>query len=171
MGDLEYNTIFILTVDGVHFRTHESRMKPSSKKYSHKFSGPGLSYEIGIAIHESRVVSIQGPFDASRSDITTFRNSLMKEIPKGKRECGNSGCMGAPDKILFYCEGHSKEMRRFINCVRARHENFNARIKNFRILAKCFCSNKKESHKLAFEAACVLIQYDMENGRPLMDIV
>ena len=72
MGDFEYDTIFILTVDGVHFRTHESRMKPSSKKYSHKFSGPGLSYEIGIAIHESRVVSIQGPFDASTADIITF---------------------------------------------------------------------------------------------------
>ena len=95
----------------------------------------------------------------------------MKEIPKGKSGYGNSGYMGAPDKILFHREGHSKEMRRFINRVRARHENFNARIKNFRILAECFRSNKKESHKLAFEAACVLIQYDMENGCLLMDIV
>ena len=72
MGNFEYNTIFILTVNGAHFRTHESRMKSLSKKYSHKFSSPGLLYEIGIAIHESRVVSIQGPFDASTADITTF---------------------------------------------------------------------------------------------------
>ena len=170
MGDYKYDTVFILTVDGVHFRTHESRKKPSAKKYSHKFHGPGLSYEIAIAIQEDRVLSIKGPEDASKADITTFRDSLLNEIPDGKKGIGDSGYRGEPTKISFHRPKHSKDMTNFINRARARHENFNARIKNYNILSNCFRSNEKAKHQMAFEAVCILIQYDMENGRPLMEM-
>jgi hypothetical protein len=41
--------IFIATVDGTHCPVFEPRVDPSSKWYSHKFHGAGLSYELAIA--------------------------------------------------------------------------------------------------------------------------
>ena len=62
-------------------------------------------------------------------------------------------------------------MTNFINCVRARHENFNARLKCFKIFSETFRGSwgKKEEHKMVFEAICILVQYEMENGHPLME--
>jgi hypothetical protein len=120
-----------LTVDGVHFKTYESRKNPTAKVYSHKSNGPAMSYEIAIAIHESRVLAINGPFDASTADITIFRDQLCDAMPEGKRGIGDSGYQGEPGKLTFHRPAHSKEMTNFINRVGARHENFNARIKNF----------------------------------------
>ena len=90
-GELKYDTIYILTVDGVHFRTFESHKNPSAKVCSRKFNGPALAYEIAIAIHESRLLSINGPSDASKHDITMFREKMMEDIPVGKRGIGDSG--------------------------------------------------------------------------------
>ena len=129
-----------------------------------------MTYEIAIAIHESRVLAINGPFDASKPDITIFREELSDAMPEGKRGIGDSGYQGEPTKLTIHRTAHSKEMTNFINRVRARHENFNARIKNFSILSNCFRSNDKIKHKMAFEAVCILCQYDMENGHPLMDV-
>lgn len=129
-----------------------------------------MTYEIAIAIHESRVLAINGPFDASKPDITIFREELCDAMPEGKRGIGDSGYQGEPTKLSIHRSAHSKEMTNFINRVRARHENFNARIKNFSILSNCFRSNDKIKHKMAFEAVCILCQYDMENGHPLMDV-
>jgi hypothetical protein len=95
---------------------------------------------------------------------------LMDKMPEGQRGIGDSGYQGEPNKLSFHRTGHSKDMTNFVNRVRARHENFNARMKNFSILSNCFRSNNKEKHKMAFEAVCVLCQYDMENGHPLMDV-
>jgi hypothetical protein len=160
-----------LTVDGVCFATYESRKHPTAKVYSHKSNGPAMSYEISIAIHESRVLEINGPFDASKADITIFRDQLKDAMPEGRREIGDSGYQGEPNKLSFHHTGHTKDMTNFINRVRARHENFNARIKNLKILSNCFRSNDKVKRKMAFEAVCILCQYDMENGHPLMDHV
>ena len=159
-----------MTVDGVHFRTYESRKNPTAKVYSHKSNGPAMTYEIAIAIHESRVLAINGPFDASKPDITIFREELSDAMPEGKRGIGDSGYQGEPTKLTIHRTAHSKEMTNFINRSQARHENFNARIKNFNILSNCFRSNDKIKHKMAFEAVCILCQYDMENGHPLMDV-
>ena len=127
-----------MTVDGVHFRTYESRKKPTAKVYSHKSNGPAMTYEIAIAIHESRVLAINGPFDASKPDITIFREELSDAMPEGKRGIGDSGYQGEPTKLTIHRTAHSKEMTNFINRSQARHENFNARIKNFNILSNCF---------------------------------
>jgi hypothetical protein len=114
---LKYDTVFILTVDGVHFRTYESRKNPTAKVYSHKSNGPAMSYEIAIAIHESRVLSINGPFDASKADITIFREELMDKMPEGQRGIGDSGYQGEPNKLSFHRTGHSKDMTNFVNHV------------------------------------------------------
>jgi hypothetical protein len=173
MGDFEHDTIFIITVDGVHCRTYEARKNPTAKVYSHKTHGPAVAYELGLAIYEDRLVWINGPFDASTHDIAMFRSEhdpgsgLMSHIPEGKRAIADSGYKGEPTRVTTHRENHSKEMRKFINRVRARHENFNARIKSFKILSERFRSDRVH-HKSAFESVCVLCQYDLENGHPLM---
>ena len=50
--------------------------------------------------------------------------------------------------------------------AQARHESFNGRIKVFGILDTRF-HHGVQKHKAVFEAACVIVQYDMETGRPL----
>ena len=50
--------------------------------------------------------------------------------------------------------------------VRARHESFCSRIKLFSALDRPFRHGARK-HKAVFEAVCVIVQYDMENGRPL----
>ena len=41
--------------------------------------------------------------------------------------------------------------------------------KNFAILAERFC-HPLDLHRAVFEAICVLVQYDMENGHLLMEV-
>ena len=53
--------------------------------------------------------------------------------------------------------------------ARARHKALNGRLKEFVILSGRF-RHKIEKHKIAFEAVCVIVQYSMENGRPLFPI-
>ena len=75
-----------MTVDGTHCRISEPRQQPSSKWYSHKFNGPGLVYEIGLAIHSKQIAWINGPYPAGDSDLAVFRKpgGLKEILPEGK---------------------------------------------------------------------------------------
>jgi hypothetical protein len=64
--------IFIVSVDGTHCPVLEPRTDPSSKWYSYKFNGAGLSYELAIAIHSQRLVWINGPFPALQEAQSTL---------------------------------------------------------------------------------------------------
>jgi hypothetical protein len=48
-------------VDGIDCRIREPRKIPSTEWFSQKFNGPGLTYELGIAIHQQKLVWIRGP--------------------------------------------------------------------------------------------------------------
>jgi hypothetical protein len=50
--------------------------------------------------------------------------------------------------------------------ARARHESFNGRLKFFESLNKTFCHNS-DNHVHIFEAVCVIVQYQMDNGAEL----
>jgi hypothetical protein len=56
----------------------------------------------------------------------------------------------------------------FKSRARLRHETFNGRIRHFNILSEIFRGSEK--HGPAFEAVCVLVQYQMENGSPLFAV-
>ena len=160
---------YILSVDGVHFPILEPRRTPSARWYSHKFNGPGLSYELALSIYEDKLVWINGPFKASTSDIFIFRQGLETIIPEGKLVIGDSGYKGS-DKVAISQVNDSNEVKRFKNRARARQESFNGRLKRFKILAETFRYHH-EKHGDVVNALCVLTQYDIENGRPLMDVL
>jgi len=98
------------------------------------------------------------------------RVSLLSLIPDGKLVYGDKGYQGAPKHILSgYNVCDSDEVKAFKTRVGARHETFNKRIKSFKALDDRF-RHGVAKHKVVFEAACVLVQYDMENGRPLFKL-
>jgi len=166
---------FLISVDGVHFRINELRRKPSARWCSYKFKSAGLAYEIGISIYYNRVVWINGPYQAADGDKEIYMSKLKKKMPKGKKAVADRGykCQETGEKTLSIRNSEDTEaVKAFKRRVRARHENFNARLKAFKILDSSFRAKKErlKKHKAAFEAVCVLCQYDMENGHPLFDV-
>ncbi len=167
--------VFLLTVDGVHCQVHEPihpTKSEDSSYYSHKFKRAALNYELGISVYDNALVWLNGPSKASQHDITIFRspNGLKELIPEGKRAIGDRGYASKRDTNVLSTPNSSdpNEVRKFKSRARARHESFNCKIKNFRVLAQCFC-HTLEDHKIVFEAICVICQYQLENGSPLFD--
>jgi hypothetical protein len=182
-GDFEDDEIFWISIDGVHCCIYEPRRDPSSKWFSHKSNGAGLTYELGIAIRSNRLVWIRGPFPASQHDMTTFRGgkkneakdetALFFQIPDGKRAVGDSGYRGEPGKVSVTRNGDSGEVKNFKGRVKSRHETFNGRLKAFKILSTRFrhrLGPDLSEHKAAFEAVCVACQFDLENDHGLFEV-
>lgn len=176
IGTFTKNTIYAYSVDGVHSRTKESRKTPTRKVYSHKFHGPGVAYEVGMAINENRILWSKGPFKASTNDVKMFNmkdtGAFHPDMPQGKKGIADSSYSHLKEHITVHRVGHSKEMTNFINRVRARHENIYSRLKVWDVLSDVFRGSweKHNEHKMYFEGCLVLLQYDMENGHPLMEV-
>lgn len=164
--------VFIISVDGVHCKVNEPIHPVYSKNpkyYSHKSNGPALDYELGISVFDNKLVWMKGPKPAATHDITVYREALKNKIPAGKRAIGDNGYRGEPNTISAPNSHDSKELRRFKSRARARHESFNARIKNFKCLSERF-RHGIDKHRICFEAVCVIVQYQLENGSPLFDV-
>jgi hypothetical protein len=165
----ENDEIFIITVDGIDCRIREPRKIPSTQWYSHKFDGPGLTYELGIAIHQQKLVWIRGPEPSGKGDLQNFRapDGLKSKIPLGKKVVADSIYKDVACAIKNPQD--TADVRRFKRRARARHETFNGRLKNFRVLAETF-RHGHSKHMWVFEAVCVITQYEIENGHPLFDV-
>jgi hypothetical protein len=173
--------VIIVSIDGIHCTINEPRQCPSSKWYSHKSHGPALAYEIAIAIQENKVVHIHGPFPAGIPDLSIFRSpgGLKSKLPDGKCVTADRGYRGEP-ALRTPNERDTEAAKTFKKRSQARHETFNSRLKSFNILSTRFRHshsgrNKEgitchDNHKTVFEAVCVLLQYDMENGHPLFAV-
>lgn len=174
----DFDEIFILSVDGVHCKIMEPRTDPSTKWYSQKSNGAGLSYELGIAIHHNQLCWINGPFPAGTNDMAIFKqpDGLMTRMPQGKRAIADQGYVGEPWMLSTRNPLDSAPLKQFKSRAKGRHESFNSRLKWFNILSHEFrgkdspSSNKLDKHKRVFGACCILVQYEMENGRPLFEV-
>lgn len=161
--------IFFLSIDGTHCPINEPR--PFSTKWSsHKFGGAaGVDYEIGLRIHESTVAWISGPHPAGTNDLTVFKNHLMPLLPDGLRVIADDAYTSAVDYASCRNTDYDpKEVAYFKERVMARHETFNSRLKKFRCLSQKW-RHALSFHKTVFEAICVIEQYQMELGQPLLD--
>ena len=129
-----------------------------------------MSYEIAIHLYDNKVAWINGPFQAGDYDITIFRKEggLKTKIPPGKLVIADKGYIG-DDQISTPNEMDSNEVKAFKRRARARQESFNGRVKELRVLSECFRSDPGK-HEILFEAVSVLVQFSMENGRPLMEM-
>ncbi len=114
---------------------------------------------------------ICGPFPASRPDINIFREEGLEDaIPEGKLAIGDSAYAASSRKVSVIHDSDSEKLKAFKNRARARQENFNERLKRFKILGQRF-NYRHEKHGAVVEAICVLTQYDIENGRPLNNVL
>ena len=166
----DVTNIFIPSIDGTHCSIKEPRLEPSRLWYSHKLNKPGVAYEIAIDVFENKVAWINGPFKAGESDLSIFQkeNGLKSKIPPGKLLIADKGYIGEAQFSTPYSFDEDV-LKDFKARVQARHENFNGRIKECRVLSERFRSHRIEAHGTVFTAVCVLVQYSMENGRPLIE--
>jgi hypothetical protein len=161
-----------LTVDASHFATFEIQTDPDApqdpRNFSHKMHGPAVSYEAALSIHESRIVSINGPFPAGTNDLTIFRNKLEAMIPNGSKAIGDKA-YASSDKITVARSQDPPEVRLFKTRARMRHEALWRRLKRFKCLGDRF-RHPIDKHQTYFEAVCVVVQYQFENGSPLFAV-
>lgn len=175
-GDNLPKEIFVLSVDGVHFKILEMRQTPDKDFKSVKLGrGAAVSYELALSIWQGKLVWINGPFPAGVTDLVIYKKpgGLKSKIPPGKRLIGDKIYLtkNTPEisgRNLY----DDDKLGKFKERVKARHETFNRRIKSFNILDNRFRSktDRMQKHKSVMTAICVAVQYDMENGRPLFDI-
>lgn len=163
---------FLITVDGVHCQINEPIHPVYSKNpayYSHKFNNPALTYELGVHIFENKLVWISERSPASTHDITVYRSNLKGKIPAGKRVIADNAYRKESNTVSAPNSQDADELRKFKSRARARHETLNGRLKFFKCLSERF-RHGVEKHQVCFEAVCVIVQYQMENGSPLFDV-
>jgi hypothetical protein len=155
-------------VDGTHCRCRDPG---DPQYYSHKFHAAAYNYELALSIRDNALVWINGPTKAGAGpDITVLREGgLLEKIPAGKRGIGDNGYRGENFFISTPNPYDSKDVKEFKRRTLARHESFNGRLKNFKILDTRFRHGMKE-HKIVFEAIAVICQYQMENESPLFTV-
>lgn len=161
-----------MSVDGVHCRINEPKDPErcqNPKYYSHKFKQAGLTYELALSVYEDKLLWMNGSFPAGTNDITVFRKGLKAMIPPGKRVIADGGYAGEPEIISTPNSYDSKDLAKFKSRVRLRQETFNKRIKIFKCLDERF-RHGIAKHESCFEAICVVVQYQIENGSPLYDV-
>lgn len=169
----QWDTIFTISVDGVHCRYHEEKhptLSKDTKLYSHKFNGPGLSYEIALDLFTSRCVWVHGPFKAGKSDKSIYKSKLRGKIPQGKKAVADGGYICSKWPELATPNHNDPELlRTFKARARMRQESFHTRVKQFQCLNVPFRHSFKK-HQTCFMAACVIAQYDVELCTPLFDV-
>jgi len=175
-----------LSVDTVHIRCQEFRCDPHSKWWSHKFNGPGVSFEVVTDPIDGKIRWINGPEPASIHDITFLRGgkkhdmknwkrtALYFHVPANMKLVGDSAYEGQADKVSITKDAHSPATKALFARMKSMMETCFGRLKNFRILTESFrhgtnTADKLNKVKMAFEAAAVLVQYDCENGHPLFE--
>lgn len=168
-----WDTIFIISVDGVHCRYHEEKhptLSKDPKLFSHKFHGPGLAYELALDLWSNQLVWVIGPFKAGSSDKQIFKLELKKKIPAGKKLVTDGGYAS---KTMPECAtpnaNDPEPLRVFKARAKMRQESFHSRVKKFDCLNEPF-RHSAARHKTCFMAACVIAQYDIELCTPLLDV-
>ena len=130
-----------------------------------------MAYEIGLNLFKSKIVWVSGPHKGGESDLIIFRKEdggLKSMLPNECSAIGDKGYIGDA-KVSVNNRSDSDAVKKFKKTARARHKALNSRLKEFAVLSECF-RHKIEKHKIAFEAVCVIVQYSMDNGRPLFPI-
>lgn len=170
MGDDLY---FFATVDGVHFTIYEPPhpTKPFDKRYcSYKDKRAGYAYQIVLSTKDNRLLAIHGPFEAGTNDGVIYDKTLAGKLPPGKVMIGDKAYRNKQGCSAPNAHFDSKQLNQFKRRARARHETFNGRLKNFKIMKECFRStqDKRFKHRCAFEACCVIVSFQIKTTNPLM---
>ena len=105
----------------------------------------GYTYEIVVDIYESKIIHINGPFDAGTTDLQMFRDLVKHLMPEGKKPLGDQ-FYGAKDEAEYItikfpgAGGDSPEVAELKRRALARHETCNKRLTDYGVLRQRFRS-------------------------------
>ena len=159
-----------MSVDGTDCMIPEQT--PWTKKWwSHKFNGPGVRYEIAIAIRTGLIVWINGPFPCgSYPDVNIFERDLLGMLGKYERVEADKGYSKFdPTHAKTPAFSRGKKQEEIQNRVRARQETINKRLKQWGVLKHRF-RNHLDHHHLVFGAVAIITQLSILSGEPLFHI-
>ena len=170
--------IMAMTADGVDCHTWEIQhpeFPVDRSAMSHKFRKCGARYLIGLSVHRSKCVAIEGPFKGGKNEVEIFRESgLMKLMQDKEKVCiadrGFRSKLVSEQKVFSLPDYMDSEvLHNYKSRARLRHETFNRRLKHFDILSHTFRWSW-DKHGRAFRAVAVMVQYQMDNGSPLFSV-
>jgi hypothetical protein len=164
--------ILVLTVDGTDFRMHEPKhptLPRDSKQCSHKHKHACARYEVAVSVFKPKICWISGPWKGGKPDKEIMKESgLLDKIPEGKLVIADGGYsikdQQSRKKLSLPQTTDSKELQNFKSRARLRQETVNSRLHNFGCLSTLAFRHGYDYHKDAFEAVCVICQYQMDNG-------
>ena len=156
------------SVDGTDFRTREllTEFGEFDKgRFTPKFHGPGLRYEIAISIKQCHIVHINGPFKCgNHPDIQIARSLLHKKLAPGEFYIADSGYQDVHGPAVCICDLKSRSEKRKAMILRAKHETINRRYKEWKILGDIY-RHSEHTHGAVFRALTAVIECDIEKGR------
>jgi hypothetical protein len=132
-----------------------------------------LKYEIAFDVYHSKVVLINGPFRGGERDKNIFGFALKAKVKCSKKVItgqvyGNKSLAEDYKKLSLPDPMDASELNNFKSWARLCEETFNGRLKFFGALCQTFRHNP-DNHVHTFEAICVIVQYQMDNGSKLYD--
>ena len=165
---VEWDTTFIVSVDGTHFQCNEAthatlRLDPSW--YSFKHHTAGYNVQIVLAIFKQQCVDITISRAGVNDKGNLIKSGLLDKMPEGTRAVVDGGYPGDTDKLSGYNQFDSDELKKFKERVKSRQETWNARMKIFHLMQHRF-EHPKEKFPDCCTAVCVLIQYSIEDTNP-----
>ncbi len=161
------DVINVVTLDGTHAPQQEPR--PWSTKWSsHKLGkSAGLNYEVGLSLRKPQLAWVYGPTPPGEcNDLGVFRQKLKGEMAAklpGKKAFADSIYSPETEFISTRNKFDTWQVAELKNRALSRHESFNAKLKNFTCLNTKF-RHGIENHKIAFEAVCAIVTYEIECG-------
>ena len=165
---------FIGVVDGTHCRCYKPKHPefPFDARYkSYKLGKDGLAYEVMISM-DGLPIWLNGPYPAGTNDVTIFRDGLSDLIPAGKLVLGDKGYRGPNEITSVPNEYDTYAVREFKRKHRARMEQYNGRLKNYKILDNVFRikgEGRLPKHRSAFKAVNGIVHTQLMAGFPLLD--
>jgi len=134
-----------------------------TKWCSPKFRGPGMKYEVCIAIYSPNICWSNGPHVASASEGTIFRTGLGLVIPDDEPIEVDAGVKGDP-RLMRPLMGTTSLARKQKSVYRARQESIFSRMKQFNVLDTHFhhtCTEEVDymkKHQICFDSVLVITQ-------------
>ena len=155
-------TLFV-SLDGTDYRIMEPT--PFDKKwYSFKFNGPGLRYEIALAILTGHIVWANGGLPCGDwPDLRLARNAFVEFLEPNEKALADKG-YNDTDHFVFPSDSRNDNKRQKV--IMARHETVNRRMKEFAVLGQRF-RHALHKHPMCFHACLHLTQLMIEHGHPL----
>lgn len=158
----------LVSVDGTDFAIREPT--PFNRRwYSHKMNGPGVRYEVGICIQTGVPVWTNGPFPCGGwSDIKIARHALVDALDPGEYYVADGGYRDGNQYSVTPTGRHNFDDRQKA-AVRARHETYNKRLKDWGALREKY-RHDLQTHGQVFHAIANIVQVTILNGDPLFQV-